>query len=185
MTIADAARDNAIAIELKKDGLSQRQSGDWVVRFTVQSADMDERLTKAAMGTRFVAALVEVGDDEQPRQSPQAQGGHARADKLSPERRSEIAQQAAEKRWSRPKGEWRDLTPAAQASLRCKDGPFRAFLSEEKGRELGYEVRTEEYAAIAVRELCGVKSRSELSTNHAARVIWHGLDSEYQAWKAL
>lgn len=68
MNIADTARLNAIPLEVKKDGLQQRQNGDWVLRFVVQAADMDPRITNAAMGTRFQAALVEIGDDELPKE---------------------------------------------------------------------------------------------------------------------
>lgn len=68
MNIADIARHNAIPLEVKKDGLQQRQNGDWVLRLVVQAADMDQRITNAAMGTRFQAALVEVGDDELPKE---------------------------------------------------------------------------------------------------------------------
>jgi len=66
MTPADHARNNAISLEAKKDALSQRQSGDWRVSFTVQGIDMDTRLTQAPMGTRYAVVLVEIGDDEQP-----------------------------------------------------------------------------------------------------------------------
>lgn len=75
--------------------------------------------------------------------------------------------------------EWRDMPPASQAFLRCKDIVFRKFLTETRG-----DVNSEEAAAVLVRELCAVQSRSELSTKHAARVVWHQLDTEFQAWKA-
>ena len=68
MSAAERAIANAIPLEIKKDAMRQTQSGDWKITFTVQAADMDQRLTSAAMGTRFQAALVEVGDDEQPKE---------------------------------------------------------------------------------------------------------------------
>ncbi len=68
MSVAEKAVANAIPLEIKKDAMRQTQSGDWKITFTVQAADMDQRLTSAAMGTRFQAALVEVGDDEQPKE---------------------------------------------------------------------------------------------------------------------
>lgn len=77
--------------------------------------------------------------------------------------------------------DFRDLPPAQQAALRCNDATFRAFLNEERG----YQAENADDAAEAVRELCAVASRAELSSNHAARVIWHQLDSQYQAWKAV
>jgi hypothetical protein len=68
MSVAERALVNAIPLEIKKDAMRQTQSGDWKITFTVQAADMDQRLTSAAMGTRFQAALVEIGDDEQPKE---------------------------------------------------------------------------------------------------------------------
>ena len=100
MNPADLARKNAIPLEVKKDGLQQRQNGDWVLRFVVQAADMDQRLTSAAMGTRFQVALVEIGDDELPKEKPKG------------------------------KLDWRELQPAAQAGIRCADPVFRKFLYE-------------------------------------------------------
>jgi hypothetical protein len=67
MTPAEQARENAIPLELKKDGLQQRQSGDWVLRVIIAAADMDQRIIAAPMGTRFQAALVEIDDDETPK----------------------------------------------------------------------------------------------------------------------
>ena len=59
MDVSDLARRNAISIEVKKDGLTQRQSGDWQLRLTIAAIDMDSRITAAAMGTRFACVLVE------------------------------------------------------------------------------------------------------------------------------
>lgn len=101
MTVADTARANAIPLELKKDGLQQRQNGDWVVRFTVSAADMDERITRAAMGTRFQAAFVEIGDDELPIEKPEKQ-----------------------------KRDWTELKPSAQAAIRCNEPVFWSYLRE-------------------------------------------------------
>ena len=66
MNQASQAAANAICLEVKKDGLRQRQSGEWCLSLTVSALDMDRRITAAAMGTRFQAVLVEVNDDETP-----------------------------------------------------------------------------------------------------------------------
>jgi len=82
----------------------------------------------------------------------------------------------------RAKRDWRDLLPSQQAALRCNDATFRAFLREQHGMTSNMI----EGAADWVRHLCGVESRSDLDQGkyHAARVIWHQLDSQYQAWAA-
>jgi hypothetical protein len=71
------------------------------------------------------------------------------------------------------------LQPAAQAGIRCADPVFRKFLEEQKQ----YKVETEDAAAFWVKDFCEIKSRTELSTNHRARVLWHQLDAQFQAWK--
>jgi hypothetical protein len=171
MTPADRARNNAISLEAKKDALSQRQSGDWKVSFTVQGVDMDTRLTQAPMGTRYAVVLVEIGDDEQPVQ---------KEDRAKP--RQKLLPDAPTGGAKREKMDWRDLQPAAQAGIRCEDPIFKAFLSEQYRKEW---VHADKEADECVRRICGVQSRSELGTVHAARVIWKMLDDQFQAWKAL
>jgi hypothetical protein len=150
---AETAANNAISFECKKDGLAQRQSGDWQLRFTVSAIDMDQRLAACPMGTRFACVLVEVNDDESP---------------------------VDHKAMDRDK--WRDLGPAKQAGMRCKEPMFWAFLNEE----LHFAgVTSEQRAAEAVRTHCGVGSRGELMLpgNQRPRELWYGLDLGYQAWK--
>lgn len=151
--LAQAARENAISLEVKKDGLQQRQGGDWMLRFTVAAVDMDQRITNAPMGQRFACVLVEINDDETPRD-------HKAEDR----------------------DKWRELGPARQAGLRCKSPTFWAFLSEEMHFP---EITSEEQAADAVREICGVTSRSDLGKpgQQEARIAWYELDNAYQAWK--
>jgi hypothetical protein len=183
MTPADLARNNAISLEAKKDALSQRQSGDWRVSFTVQGIDMDTRLTQAPMGTRYAVVLVEIGPDELPVQK------EARA---APDQ--EVPPSTRPDRAKHGKIDWRDVQPAAQAGIRCNEAIFGAFLREKyaddwretAGFLSGGEVTTEgDRRAECVRLICGVESRSELSTDHKARVIWKMLDDEFSAWKAL
>ena len=173
MTIADQARNLAISLEAKKDGLQQRQNGDWCIRFTVQGIDMNPRLTAAPMGTRFAMVLVEIGDDEMPKEvmpNPQLQPA------LDARPRQDIQPDGA-----KGKMDWRELQPAAQAGIRCADPIFAAFLRERNYDDWD-EARAD--AADCVRLICGIRSRSELGTNHKARIIWHQLDQEFQEWQA-
>jgi hypothetical protein len=151
MSASDRAVANAIPLELKKDAMRQTQSGDWKITFTVQAADMDQRLTSAAMGTRFQAALVEINDNEMPVEQPKG------------------------------KLDWRELQPAAQAGIRCNEPRFWQFLWEEQGMS----VSDSEEAADAVRRMCSIQSRAELSTNQKARVFWTQLDEAYRSWAHL
>jgi hypothetical protein len=78
----------------------------------------------------------------------------------------------------RAKRDWRDLGPAQQAGIRCDEPSFTAFLKEQRADDW-YETMD---AAACMRLICGVDSRAHLATNQRARVIWHQLDQEYQAW---
>jgi len=163
MTPADLARQNAIAFECKKDGLRQTQAGTWKVTFTV--LDMDERLTKAFPGTRYQAVLVEIDDSEMP---------------VSPKEKIATPQPAEPDRHSAgAKRDWRDVPPTEQAGIHCNDAVFIAFLKEHRT----YDWNEARDAAECVRMICGIESRKLLNTDHRARMIWHGLDSQFQAWK--
>jgi hypothetical protein len=79
------------------------------------------------------------------------------------------------------KRDWRDLPPSQQAGIRCEEPSFEAFLKEERSDDWHESQNTAE----CVRLICGVASRSELGTNHRARVIWTQLNSQFEAWKAV
>lgn len=99
---------------------------------------------------------------------------------------SEVIQPAAAKPLPAPrsagvKRDWRDLSPQQQAGIHCEDPIFAAFLREQRPDDW-HEAQD---AAACVRLICGVDSRKLLESNQRARIIWHQLDSQYQAWKAL
>lgn len=82
----------------------------------------------------------------------------------------------------RGKKSWRDLPPSQQAAIRCEEPIFQTFLKEEHADVVLF---ADQDAAQAVRDLCCVTSRSELNTNHEARVLWTQLESQFQAWKTV
>jgi hypothetical protein len=57
---------------------------------------------------------------------------------------------------------WADLPPSQQAAIRCGERDFQKF-----------------DPADTVRMFCLVKSRRDLDTDHRARMLWFGLDTEY------
>jgi len=79
------------------------------------------------------------------------------------------------------KQEWKDLQPQQQAGIRCADPVFIAFIKSEHADDW-HEFND---AADFVRSYCNVESRAELGTNHKARVLWHQLDEQFQAWKLI
>ncbi len=82
---------------------------------------------------------------------------------------------------ARAKRDWRDMAPSQQAGIRCEEAAFTHFLREQRPDDWHETQDT----ADCVRLVCGVESRAELSSNQKARVIWHQLDEQYQAWKAV
>jgi hypothetical protein len=172
MTPADLARKNAIAFECKKDGLRQTQAGTWKVTFTV--LDMDERLTRAFPGTRYQAVLVEIDENEMPVSKPSEKESKS-SDVIPATPQPTPHPPAAAKR------PWRDMQPSAQAAMLCDKPVFRAFLAERYTDEW-HESMTD--GAECVRLICGVASRSMLNDG-AHRVIWHQLQTEYQAWEGV
>ena len=80
---------------------------------------------------------------------------------------------------ARAKRDWRDLLPSQQAGIRCDEPAFEKFLRE---RDADTWQASEYDAPECVRMICRVMSRKELDTNHKARVIWHQLNDQYEAW---
>ena len=77
---------------------------------------------------------------------------------------------------------WSELGPVTQAALRCKEPAFWAFLWENDF--VSWKIENEETAAVAVRTICEIESRSRLAEHSEAQAIWHDLDNLYQAWLA-
>lgn len=149
MTIADEARDNALHCEMVKYAYRQTKDGV-VVSFVVHPDDVPAELSCSHIGSRYMVALVEIGDDEKPKPKKE-------------------------------KTDWRAMTPASQAAIRCADQNFRKFLAVAHA----FEGKTKEDAATTVRSLCGVNSRMDLATNHKARALWFNIDSQYREWAHL
>jgi hypothetical protein len=158
MNAADRARALAVNFEAKKDSLAQRQSGEWKLSFTVQAGDVPTELLTAPMGTRYMVALVEIGDDEQPAERP------VKKPKDNPHKLSQ------------------------QAAMICNDVSFHVFLKEkfltkwDASSFVQASMDENEIAAHVVRSLCGIASRSNLDTDKNAADLWRDLKAEYEAW---
>lgn len=170
MTIADIARDNALHFEGVK--IAYRQTKDGViVSFVVHPNEVPDGLATAPLGSRYVVALVQVGDDEKPLPINQpAKGIKTFTAATAPD----------DPKPAGAKRDWRDVQPAAQSGIRCAEPTFRAFLRETRG----FDVQDKLQAEIAVRDICGVESRVEFSTKPDKAALWKQIDDSYQAWSA-
>lgn len=81
---------------------------------------------------------------------------------------------------AKEKKDWRDMPPAQQAAIRCNERVFEAFLKETYGEDWKEHGNSADF----VRAWCGVVSRADIGKEQSTRVLWHQLDSQFQAWKA-
>ncbi len=72
-------------------------------------------------------------------------------------------------REAKPKREWDDIPPSEQAGIACADEGFQKWWRGD-----------EKYAALSVRDSCGVNSRSKLDTNSVAAERWRDLYARFQ-----
>ena len=169
-SIATKARAVALQVEAKKHALRQQQDGCWILTMKVHQNDMPSEIMKAAMGQRYVCALVAVDENEQPvtttevqseppRQSiPRAAGAHK-------ERRS-----------------FSDLSPAQQAGILANEAAFGVFLREkfDTAWMTCFDGDSLQTAASTIRYLCDVDSRRELTRENAK---WTSLVLAYRLWQ--
>ena len=69
---------------------------------------------------------------------------------------------------------------AAEASMKCDDAVFKAFLEEQHGLE---RPLTTDRAAQRLRSILNIKSRKELNENSAAAERWQNFRAAFEAWK--
>ena len=148
--------------EMQLAGWSETHNGGCKVTFWLPDAtelDAFRALTVRkgnTAGHLFMAALVEVGDDEQPVQP----------EPTAPEPET-------------PKGGML----AKLAGMLCDQPEFWAFLNRCNANG-GQVIQNAEDAANFVREVCGVASRAELDHNHYAAERFHmEIRLPYVRWK--
>lgn len=154
-TIAQRARTAAFNLEVKKDGLSQRQDGRWALRVIIHPNDFPAALSLAPMGTRYIAALVEIGENEEPIVKPDAP--------LKPADKSK--------------------SYAQRAGILCNEPAFWKFFGPYLGNgETEPVISDAEEAARNLRFLCGVQSRRDLIPGTPAGEKFRDLELSYKNW---
>lgn len=191
--LATIARANAYQVEARKHALRQQQDGCWILTLKVHSNDMPEDIMKAAMGQRYVCAMVAVGDDEKPIEKPRQE--------VVPASAGGDCKDIDDGRASRTRGrndapddipgflDRRPKSPAQIAGYLCTTIPFQKFL-HEKFRSTwqlcmsGVPNNSADYGAYAaaatVRELCHVDSRADIKPDNAE---WSALLLAFRLWE--
>ncbi|WP_432734760.1 hypothetical protein [Ralstonia solanacearum] len=146
--------------EMQLAGWSETHNGGCKVTFWLPDAaelDAFRALTVRkgnTAGHRFMAALVEVGDDEQP-----------------------VVQEPAAP--EAPKGG----ALAKLAGMWCQESGFWEFLNAWRGNATFPVVVGPDSAALAVRAICGVESRAELDHDeHASMRFQELIRLPYMRW---
>lgn len=168
MTVADIARANALQVEAKKHALRQQQDGCWILTLKVHQHDMPQEIMTAAMGARYVMALVEIGDDEQ----PLPQRVNSRPVEATP-RPAPTGQAAPAGDGKRP---FADIPAPQQAGMLSQDRAFRLFLAEQ----FEMPIPDPDEAASVIRHHCEVKSRAHLTSDNAK---WSELVLAFRLWQ--
>lgn len=177
-------RDNAIHCEAKKHAYRQTQDGV-VVSFVLHPHEVPDGLATASLGTRYMLALVEIGDNEEPKASQQ-QGrptGSTRADYQPGPTTGKETEASA----SRTSQSWHEMKLSQQAGVLCNDPVFQKFLHEGVRLDHGKRawsrpVSNTDDAAEAVRYLCAVNSRADLDKGNVSGDRWREIVSLYRAW---
>lgn len=189
-------RDIAIHCEAKKHAYRQTQDGV-VVSFVLHPQEVPDGLATAALGTRYMLALVAIGDDEQPvagagarpagrsiaigqRAAQRNPGGE---DEVTPGNTHDHDRNAAssdEPAPEKPHKSWHDMMPAQQAGILCNEPAFARFLEEYYPAT--YRSEAVSNPAECVRIVCGVKSRSHIVPGTTAAGKWKEIAGEYRAW---
>lgn len=163
--------------EAKKHAYRQTQDGI-VVSFVVHPNDVSAAIAMAPLGTRFMVAFAEIGDDE----DPVAQ----RIERLTPNHEvpGSTPGGVAKSSNGKDKRRFADLPASQQAGMRCGEGLFHKFLihayTDEMGDALVGHDKPSDWAAAGVRKICGVSSRGDIGSDPVALERWQNLESRYQ-----
>lgn len=183
-SIAAKARAAALQVEAKKHALRQQQDGCWILTMKVHQNDMPEEIMKAAMGQRYVCALVAVDDDEQPKEVMPTGPKQANV----PDTKPRPVQSPGSVGAAKERRPFEEMLPAQQSGILCREPAFWTFMRERNPRlwvssgyaKDGQQLENWDTAANLVRVLCGVPSRSDITRDN---LQWAHIVSAYRLWQ--
>jgi len=147
--MASRAVSAASHCEVKKDRLAQNQDGAWKVTFT--SLELPAHVIAALPGTRYIMALVEIDDNEEP---------------VDPQTRVAAS--------DRGRMQYEASSPGQQAVVRS------ALLAKEPQFHAWSNTRDDKEAAEYIRRKCLIHSRSALATDDRAFKIFLEMEKQYK-----
>ena len=155
--------------EAKKHAYRQTQDGV-VISFVVHPNDLNAALAVAPLGTRYMVAVAQIGDDDQPVPPGVKSAG---MDSSSIHERSlevadgplvaPISTETAVAPGGQTKGGWYGLKPSARAALLCKEPEFWRWASERTGLTL----ESEKAADAWLKDRIGLFSKADLNPDNS------------------
>lgn len=176
--LATKAREIAQHCEAKKHALRQTQDGI-VVAFVLHPSDVPAALQLAPLGTRYMLALVEIGDDEAPINRKDGEANSSEQHQPVPGRDKTPPALVADTPVRARKPVASEKRLAMQAGRAASDPVFQTFLFES-GQ---ITAKDEDTAAMAIRGICEVASRAEIVPGSPAAIRWERLHGQFLAWE--
>jgi hypothetical protein len=157
-TAAAKAVAAAFSTEVKLHALRRSKEGV-VVSLVLHPQSVPEQILTAELGTRFMLAWVQIGDDEQP-----AEPG-------------KVAQFPDRSRQAREHYQQSDAMEQARvrAAMLAKDERFRHWAFP-----MNTDSHTEKDVAEFIREACGIETRRMIATDDEAYRKFLALETEYK-----
>ncbi len=171
------------ALRKSKDGV--------IVSFVVHPNDVTPELLNLPVGAQLMIGWKEFTEGGEANKRGTASSVEKSAPDLHGAGGGNIAQpQDVATPGARPKRAFKDLSLPEQAGIRCEDERFHQFLADKHSTvwfsrmtaDRKMEMPPNHRAAKTVRELCGVTSRADFSTNPDAALFWCTLEGAYQRW---
>ena len=154
----DAAQSFEASLMIRRSG----KNSEWTIGFTVHPDDVPEETLRVRMGARFRVVLFPIGDDEEPTPTPVPM---------------------PEPKVSMPKGEGQKAV--GKAGELCRRESFQRWILQLSASdpiddsEGGPQGWMELDSIEALRDWCGIESRSELATSDRALDTFNRMVKEY------
>lgn len=168
----------AIHCEVRKAAYRQSKDG-LVVSFVIHPNEMPPALATSPLGTRYMLALAEIGDEEQ----PVAPASPARPNEALERPSAGAAGSSGRSEAARERYQTSDemAKACARAGILGNDQAFQIWAWNKYGRNQGpFKEASAKVAVQCIRDLCGVTSRSEIASDPNAYERFLFLEQEYK-----
>ena len=153
--VDETIRGSALSFEAVKVSMSQDKNGI-ILRLNVHPNDCPKELHTDWVGTRYMIAMVRLNDDDTPDDR-----GYVEIQKL-----------------------------IASAGLLCRNDEFYEYIFDlSRANSMDYAWHTnvpsemESVCIEALKNICGIKSRTEFRDNETARKKFEALRNDFMVWK--